>query len=142
MSERGPLYQYIEFCRNTDTLWHKLQSGHWDWLGRKPDGRFVLGRPRRELESMVGALSVMNTEPGAKEGLHGVKVYLWNGLPNSQPSCQWFTDTAKAWARFNEQVDHLEDPQRGPTLARVILIEEGQVTDERFIARVPPPNYQ
>ena len=42
MTERGPLYQYIEFCRNAETLWHKLQSGRWDWLGRKPDGQFVL----------------------------------------------------------------------------------------------------
>jgi hypothetical protein len=142
VSERGPLYQYIEFCRNTETLWHKLQSGHWDWLGRKPDGQFVLGRPRREPESSVGVLSVMNTEPGAKEGQYGVKLYGWNGQPNLQPSCEWFTDTVKAKARFNEQVASLEDPQRSPTLARVILIEEGQVSDERFIAQVPPPNYQ
>ena len=91
---------------------------------------------------MVNAVSFMNPEPGAKEGRHGIKVYLWNGQLNSQPGYHWFTDTAKARARFNERVDYLEDPQRGPTLARVVLIEEGQVTDERFIAQVPPPNYQ
>ena len=90
---------------------------------------------------MAGAVSVMNTELGAKEGQHGVRSIV-DGQPNSQPSCQWFVNTAKARARFNEQVAHLEDPRRGPTLARVILIEERQVTDERFIAQMPPPNYQ
>lgn len=142
MTERGPLYQYIEFCRNPETLWHKLGSGHWDRLGRKPDGQFVLGRPRREPESTVGSLSVTGTEPGAKEGRYGVRVYLWNGLPNPQPSTEWVTDAAKARARFNEQVDRLEDPQRSPTLAKVILIQDSHPTDERFIAQVPPPNYQ
>lgn len=142
MTERGPLYQYIEFCRNTETLWHKLQEGRWDWLGRKPDGQFVLGRPRRELESVVGALSAMGTEPGAREGRHGVRVYIWNGQPSLQPSSLWVTDAAKARARFQEQVDRLEDPQRSPILGRVILIEEGQVTDEQFIAQVPPSDYQ
>jgi hypothetical protein len=48
----------------------------------------------------------------------------------------------KARVRFEEEVKYLEDPRRGPTLARVILIEEGQFADERFIAQVPPPNYQ
>jgi hypothetical protein len=27
-------------------------------------------------------------------------------------------------------------------LARVVLIQNGQATDEHFIARTPPPNYQ
>ncbi len=84
----------------------------------------------------------MNTEPGVKEGQHGVKLYGWNGQPNLQPSCIWVPNAAKARARFKEEVDRLEDPQRSPVLARVILIEEGQVSDERFIAQVPPHNYQ
>ena len=142
MSEGGPLYQYIEFCRNAETLWNKLQEGRWDWLGRKPDGQFVLGRPRRYLESTVGALSVVGTEPGAKQGRHGVRVYRWNGQPNLQPSTEWVTDAVKARVRFKEQVERLEDPQRSPILARVILIEDGQVSDERFVAQLPPPNYQ
>jgi hypothetical protein len=91
---------------------------------------------------MVGVLSGRGTDPGAKEGQHGVKVYSWNGQPSLQPNCLWVTNAAQARARFKEQVDRLEDPQRSPILARVILIEEGQVSGERFIAQVPPPNYQ
>ncbi len=84
----------------------------------------------------------MNTEPGAKEGQHGVKLYGWNGQPNLQPSCIWVTNAAKARARFQNEVDRLEDPQQSPILARIVLIEERRVTDERFIAQLPPPNYQ
>jgi hypothetical protein len=40
-----PLYERIEVCRDAETLWGKLNSGGWDWLGVKPDGVFVLGGP-------------------------------------------------------------------------------------------------
>lgn len=142
MSERGPLYQYIEFCRNVETLWHKLESGHWDWLGRKPDGQFVLGRPRRYLESTVGVLSATATEQDAQESKHGVRVYKWHGQPSERPDSSWYTEPTKAKQSFTEMVRSLKEPTQSPILARVVLIEQGQVTDERFIAQTPPPNYQ
>lgn len=142
VAEPGPLYQYIEFCRNSKTLWGKLQEGRWDWLGRKPDGQFVLGRPRRVGGSMLDVVSTTLRETGAKEGQHGVKVYGWSGQPNSQPSCQWVTNPSKARGRFEQEVAWLEDPASNPILARVVLIQNGQATDERFIAQTPPPNYQ
>jgi hypothetical protein len=49
MSDYGvkPVYEKIEFCRNAKTLWGKIQSGRWDWLGVHPNGQFVLGSPRQ-----------------------------------------------------------------------------------------------
>ncbi len=142
MSERGPLYQYIEFCRSAKTLWAKLESGHWDWLGRKPDGQFVLGRPRRFLESVVGVPSATATEQNAQEGQHGVRVYSWRGQPTENPNSGWYTEQAQARESFEEMIRRLEDPKQSPILARVVLIEHGRVSDERFIVQVPPPNYQ
>lgn len=40
------LYAAIEYCRKPTTLWSRLATGHYDWLGMRRDGRFVLGRPR------------------------------------------------------------------------------------------------
>ena len=42
------LYAVIEFCSLRETLWAKVDSGHYDWLGvQESRGRrvFILGRP-------------------------------------------------------------------------------------------------
>jgi hypothetical protein len=137
----GPLYEHIEFCRNAETLWHKLQSGHWDWLGRKPDGPFVLGRPKRPRSIVSGSATVLRSEK-AVEGKHGFKVFGWNGLPKASPSNEWFEDAAKARKAFKEEIARLDRPEQAPILARVVLVENGYPTDERFIAQTPPSNYQ
>ncbi len=31
-----PRYAHIEFCRNEETLFGKLKSGRWEWLGVHP----------------------------------------------------------------------------------------------------------
>jgi hypothetical protein len=140
--ESGPLYQYIEFCRNAETLWHKLQSGHWDWLGRKPDGQFVLGRPRRNPPSEVGVPFITSSEEGAKEGLHGIRMQPWVGQPSKRKSSRWFTTADKAKTAFEQEIAWFEDPALKPVLARVFLVQDGLVTAERFVVQEPPPNYQ
>ncbi len=143
MAGHGPLYQYIEFCSNEETLWHKLQEGRWDWLGVKPDGQFVLGRPSRARGGLqLPPLGETSTYPGAKEGQHGVKTYKWMGWPNSPPNALWFTSAEEARTAFDKEVEGLDDARQNPILARVILLEDGWVTDERFIAQTPPSNYQ
>jgi hypothetical protein len=144
VTECGPLYRYIEFCRNAETLWRKLESGRWDWLGRKPDGQFVLGRPRRWQDSTVGVLTGHpSAERGAKAGQHGVRVYAWSGQPKTVPNNEhWFTTPEKARERFEIYVRTFKNPKRGPVLARVVLPEHGQVAEEHFIAQLPPANYQ
>ena len=142
VAESGPLYQYIEFCRNAETLWHKLQSGYWDWLGRKTDGQFVLGRPRRERGSGVGVPFITSSEAEATERLHGIQMQAWVGQPSTAKSSTWVTTADKAQTEFEKEIARLEDPALKPVLARVFLVQNGQVTAERFVVQEPSPNYQ
>ena len=138
MTLGGPLYRYIEFCRNPETLWHKLQSGHWDWLGVHPKGQFVLGRPRRG--GLTDAATVKLKTEDAKEGQHGVRVHHWSGAPKVKPVTYWVPDAKQARELYENILEQLES--RSIVLARVVLIQNNQVDEERFIARTPPPNYQ
>ena len=142
MAESGPVYKYIEFCSNAEALWNKLQSGHWDWLGRKPDGPFVLGRPRRNPPSEVGVPFITSSEEGDTEGLHGIRMQAWVGQPSKQKSSRWVTTADKAQTEFEKEIARLKDHALKPVLARVFLVQDGQVTAERFVVQEPPPNYQ
>lgn len=137
----GPLYRRIEFCRNKETLWHKLQSGRWDWLGRKPDGQFVLGSPR--LSGRIIASHSIKVHLGdAKEGQHGVRWLEWNGATDVEWNTDWLADEQRATERFHELIEHYESPERSPILVRVRLIHNRMAMDERYIAQTPLPNYQ
>ena len=137
----GPLYEHIEFCRNAETLWHKLQSGRWDWLGVHPRGQFVLGTPARN-EPQVFAPGIQSTDPGADSGQNGIKFYIWLGYPGSPPGAYWFASPKEARSGFEKKVADLDRPEQAPILARVIHLENGYPTDEKFIAQIPPPNYR
>ena len=139
--QHGPLYRNIEFCRNAETLWNKLQSGHWDWLGVHPRGQFILGSPRLNLQShMFGIASVHNCEPEAEEGRHGVRYSEWLGQPSSRPASEWFNEEAEAKSRYEELLERYR--RRSVVLAKVCRIEGGFPAEEEFIACTPPPNFQ
>jgi hypothetical protein len=139
----GPLYEYIEFCSNAETLWRKLDEGRWDWLGVHPRGQFVLGRPTRARNGLqVSPLGVIRSDPGATERRNGVKSYRWLGWPKSPPDALWFTSAEEARTEFEKELERLDNPEQSPILARVVLIENGYPTDERFIAQTPSPNYR
>jgi hypothetical protein len=139
MDTRGPLYRNIEFCRSAETLWRKLKSGHWDWLGVHPKGQFVLGSPKVQV-SQLGSISTRLVSPDAKEGVHGVRHEVWNGSPGAEPSSEWYSTAEEARNRY--QVILEEFKSKSPLLARVSLIEDKWVAEEEFIANIPPPNYQ
>jgi hypothetical protein len=141
MTDGGPLYRHIEFCRNTETLWHKLQSGHWDWLGVHPRGQFVLGSPRLS-GRVTASISLKVNRGDAEEGQHEVRWLEWSGATNVEPNTDWLADEQKAKGRFEELVAHYENPERSPVLAKVWRVENREIVDERFIAQTPPPNYQ
>lgn len=137
----GPLHKHIEFCRNAETLWYKLQSGRWDWLGRKPDGQFVLGSPARNAPRVFPP-AMKQADPGADRGQHGIRTDIWLGVPSSPPGAYWFARAQEARRGFEKKVADLDRPEQAPILAKVVLIENGYPTDERFIAQTPPPNYR
>ncbi len=140
---RGPLYEKVEFCRSEETLWGKLQSGRWDWIGVHPKGQFILGRPRRFGEgTAIPTPGFERTDPEGNTGRHGVVIRQWTGWPGSPPGFLWSATATEARAEFEREVAHFEAPDRGPTLAKIILIEDGFPADERFVARTPPTNVQ
>ena len=133
----APLYDKIEFCRDAETLWRKIES-KWDWLGVKPDGQFVLGYPRRKphLEVPHGAYGAIRV-PGVTEGRHVVRVRRplvaeWN--------LYWLDSKEAAEAKFHEIVGiQARGGSAGrPTLLRVQRVEHDQVVaDELVLSRVP-----
>lgn len=107
----GPVYNKIEYCRSADTLWAKLQSGNWDWLGVHQDGQFVLGRPRRR-DGIVGALGVESRAPGVKSERHGVIWRIWNGSPGAPRSAIWSNNATEAKAEYDKLLANLDKKTR------------------------------
>jgi hypothetical protein len=88
-----PMYQTVSFCRDEQTLWRKVET-HWDFLGVKPDGQFVVGYPRHgEGFTMRAAATVVKA--GATKGQHGVRIYVPRG---PGPSADWYATAEQARA--------------------------------------------
>jgi hypothetical protein len=135
MNEYGakPVYEKIEFCRKPETLWAKIESGRWDWLGIHPRGQFVLGSPPgRRGSSMLASPTVC--KDGASEGKHGVYVRTPLG---PGPSATWFSSEQQAQAEFQKEVDNQRDKGKEPGLIKVQLIEKWLIVDEELIVRRP-----
>src|SRR5919202_6870004 len=129
---RGPLYQHIEFCRNAETLWHKLQSGHWDWLGVHPNGQLILGSPRLGRSLTDSASIKLVPSEGAEEAHHEVRYQEWTGTPNLTPGVELFTDEARAKVRYEQVLEQYRN--KNPILAKVQLLERKFLVEEEFIA--------
>jgi hypothetical protein len=123
-----PVYRYIEFCRKPETLWHKIESGDWDWLGVHRDGQFVLGRPKRSSGSSLRAALTVGS------GQHGVFV---QGPLDPGPMRSWFSTEQEAKEEFSREVARLHDESEGPVLIRVRLVIGGYVEKEEFVVRRP-----
>jgi hypothetical protein len=136
MSDYGvkPIYEKIEFCRNRETLWGKLQSGRWDWLGVHPSGNFVLGSPPQGKGFAMMAAPI-NRRGGATPGEHGVYVRTPLG---PGPSKIWCQSEQQAREEFRTTVDSLRDESKCPGLFRVERVVKGSVVDEELIVRRPP----
>lgn len=116
MSNYGvkPVYEKIEFCRNAERLWGKIQSGRWDWLGVHPNGQFVLGSPRQGKGfTMMAAPTSRKGE--ATPGEHGVYVRTPLGPGHSKTWCQ---TEQQAREEFRTTVESLSDESKGPGLIK------------------------
>lgn len=128
-----PVYEKIEFCRSPRALWGKIQSGHWDWLGVHPDGKFVVGSPPQGKGfTMMAAPTVGRGD--ATPGEHGVYVRTPLG---PGPSKTWCQTEQQALEEFRTTVDSLSDESKGPGLFKVERIEKGLIVDQEWIVRRP-----
>jgi hypothetical protein len=125
-------YKRLEFCRDAETLWRKIET-QWDFLGVKPDGQFVVGYPRRKQGfTLRGAATVLRD--GAEEGKFGVRLF----MPREPgPSCDWYATPEQARAAYRETVER-EEKLDAPGLVRVELVEDGKPADEKLIVRRLP----
>lgn len=138
----GPLYQNIEFCRSTETLWNKLQSGRWDWLGVHTKGQFVLGSPKVRRREMTGFQYTALPEGCGPDDAteHGVSHQVWTGFVGLRPNREWVRERTQAKERYDELLEHYR--KQTPVLVKVWRIEKGRPVESEFIVNVPPPNYR
>lgn len=127
----SPIYQHIEFCSDSATLWRKIES-KWDWLGVKPDGTFVVGYPKRSGGSSLTVKGAQAVADNATIGEHGVRVR----VPNSGGSNQhWFPTAARAREHYEGVISETIKTDAPGLLMRVDLIELGEVIEDEFIVR-------
>jgi hypothetical protein len=130
-----PRYARIEFCRNADTLWDKIKSGRYDWIGVHPEGQFIVGSPP------LGSGPTMRVAPelihrGAEAGRHGVLVE----HPIGRAGGTWYASEDDAKAAFLEKVKEEKAGSDGPVLKRVYRVEDGEERESEVIV-VRAPNY-
>jgi len=128
----GPRYAKIEFCRDPKTLWGKIESRRWDWLGVHPDGKFVLGSP--PVGGSRSHASATVTKAGAEEGQYGVgsKFPL---IPSG--GFTWYRTREEADEAFERRVEEERDESKGPALVRIRQVEGREVVREEFVVRNP-----
>jgi len=132
-----PLYRKIEFCRDPETLWRKIESW-WDWLGVYPDGQFVVGYPKRKAHLEIDRPGPIKW-PGA-DGQYRVRVKVplvagWYEY--------WLPTQAEATDKYEEIValQGKGGGQPNATLMRVQELDGDRVLRESLIvARLP--NYE
>jgi hypothetical protein len=131
------LYAVIESCTSLETLWAKIDSGKWDWLGTqvsKGKRTYLLGRPPMSRSEAIAALSVQHKD--AEVGQHGVEVRTPHRFFRGVSSA-WTETRDAAEIEFDRQVQAL---QQGPGsgLYKVTLVLDGQPARHEIVARILP----
>lgn len=136
--ERGQqLYGVIEFCTDPETLWSKIASGHWDWLGvrQRRDGRrlFVLGSPpvSRFKFQGFGRVEEVGTSRDHRTTIEE---------PDSQgrASERWYGSSEEAAAGFARVIEELGSGRGSSGLFRVRLFEGEQLLSVELVVRAWP----
>ncbi len=126
------LYAVLEQCRKPEVLWAMLATGHYDWLGVRRNGRFVLGQPR--LSAVVpensGPLPDDTLEPHRIEAL-GPLQRVPRGEANPTP------EEARDTFRRIAQGDPIT-PLRTSGIWRARLVLDGRSVEERLVVRPLP----
>jgi hypothetical protein len=129
------LYGAIEFCTSTETLFAKIESGHYDWLGvRETKGRvtYVLGRPRvGRLEGIASGIA-----KHAETGRHRVEVLVPHRT-HRVPSESWWSTAEEARAEYDRLRVALMGGD-GSGLFRVSLFIDGVRVEQQVVVRALP----
>lgn len=129
-------YRVIEQCNDSEALFAKIESGHYDWLGvQEKKGRqtYILGRPAVSRGGVWASSTALHhsADGTAPTGQHRVSVR----VPQvSSPSESWWTTPEEARIDFLREVRELEVGS-GSGLYRVTLVVDGHVDDEKFVVR-------
>lgn len=129
------LYATIEYCPDAETLWRRVESGHWDWLGVvKRDGRpmYVLGAP--SIARSPGTVSTLIARARGTRERGRVVVQ----TPNGSRSESSYATLADAQAGFGRQLARLASSDANAGLYRIRLLLDGQLVDEQFVAHSAP----
>lgn len=132
------LYAAIEFCSSAETLWGKIASGNWDWLGvrRSANGRlsYVVGSPPTSKGFQSRAVGIVS-EVGVSE--HHRTTIQTPDLPEPGPP-RHYASAAAAAAGFDEIIRLFEMENGSSGLILVRLYEGDTVTRSRLVVRARP----
>ena len=126
------VYAVLEQCRKPEVLWAKLATGHYDWLGVRRNGKYVLGRPRLS--------TVIPEDPGPPpdDARHPHRI---ESLAPLQRVPRWeaHETPAEAMAAFRRLVTRDPvTPLRTSGVWRARLVLEGRSVEERLVVRSLP----
>lgn len=132
------LYAVIESCSSLKTLWAKVDSGHYDWLGvQESRGRrvFILGRPRQQRGGVTATGSAVHAE--AAPGEHGVEIRTPHATLRGVTSA-WFKTGEEARAEYDKRLQELTTEGPGSALYRLTLVVDHLPVQTKVVARVLP----
>ncbi|MCU1667919.1 MAG: hypothetical protein JWP40_846 [Blastococcus sp.] len=126
------IYAVLEQCRKPEALWAKLATGNYDWLGVRPNGKYVLGRPR---------LSVLPPEESGPAPDDTRDPHRIESLGPLQRIPRW-----EAYATADEARDVFRrlvegdpiTPLRSSGVWRARLVLDGRSVEERIVVRPLP----
>jgi hypothetical protein len=127
------LYAVLTSCRRPQVLWDKLSTGHYDWLGVRANGRYVLGRPR--LSTLAQGPPALHRQPGA-DGSHRVE---YRGPLDRSPHQEWLVTSEEAADAFRRVVaDDPASPIASSGVWQVRLYVGGVLAAEELVVRRLP----
>ncbi len=126
------VYAVLEQCRKPEVLWAKLATGHYDWLGVRRNGKYVLGRPRLS--------TVIPEDPGPTpdDARHPHRI---ESLAPLQRIPRWEAHETPEEARdaFRRLVGgDPVTPLRTSGVWRARLVLDGESVEERLVVRSLP----
>jgi hypothetical protein len=126
------VYAVLEQCRKPDVLWAKLATGHYDWLGVRRNGKYVLGRPRLStaVPDAPGPPPDDVTAPHRIESLGPLQqVPRWEAFPTPE-------EAGEAFRRL--VAGDPVTPLRTSGVWRARLVLHGRAVEERYVVRSLP----